>query len=289
MDIVRVLRSVSSVQIRGGFFSGEYENVWIANPSLVASKGPISPASVPPVSAPCSLGHLFNITVNSGELFGQSFTPPFSRLIAIPHVPYICNDIVLRVFAHGNLAGVNRSVSVFDHTGTFLGRIFNRVSLLDGEFVDAIVISAGLATSMTVDRVVKFRFAAENEEGSFTSSDVIRFNALVLEFRIGGCYSHQPFSWPNSIANNPGPQGFLWSFPLDFTPSAADTVAFALTADGDLAPAMNVVELISGSSYSDLNVIGKFFNFGATVRMGSSEPSHDKGRTNNQPVGLCSK
>ena len=265
MDIVRVLRAVSGVQIRGGFFSGEYENVWIANPSLIASKGSVGPLSVPPASAACSLGHLFNITVNSGELFGQSFSPPFSRLISIPHVPYICNDIVLRVYAHGNLAGVNRSVSIFDDIGTFLGKIFDRVSLLDGEFVDAVVIPAGLATAMTVDRVVKFRFAAENEGGGFTSSDSIRFNTLVLEFKIGGCYSHQPFSWPNSIPKNPGSQGFIWSFPLDFAPFAADTVAFALTADGDLAPTMNVVELASGTSYSDLNIVGKFFNFGATV------------------------
>jgi hypothetical protein len=265
MDIVRVLRAVTSLQIRGGFFSGEYENVWIANPSLIASIGSIGPSTLPATSAACSLGHLFNITVNSGDLFGQYFNPPFSRQIFIPHVPYICNDIVLRVYAHGNLAGVNRSVSVFDDFGTFLGKIFNRVSILDGEFIDAVVIPAGLATAMTVDRSVKFRFAAENEEGGFSSSDSIRFNALVMEFKIGGCYSRQPITWPNSIPNNPGSEGFISSFSLDGAPLAADTVAISLTADGDLAPAMNIVELVQGIAYSNLNIVGKFFNFGTNV------------------------
>ena len=265
MDIVRVLRAVSSLQIRGGFFSGAYENVWLAYPSLIASKGSIRPASASPTSVACSLGHLFNITVNSGDLFGQYFNPPFSRPISIPNVPYICNDIVLRVYAHGNLAGVNRSVSVFDEKGTFLGKIFSRVSILDGEFIDAVVIPAGLATAMTVDRAVKFRFAAENEEGGFSSSDSIRFNMLVIEFRIGGCFSRQPINWPNSIPSNPGPQGFIMSFPLDGAPLAVDTVAFALTADGDLAPAMNIVEVVSGKTYSTLNVVGQFFNFGTTA------------------------
>jgi hypothetical protein len=267
MDIVRVLRAVGTLQIRGGYFSGEYENVWIANPSLIASKGSIGPLSVPPASVTCSLGHLFNITVNSGDLFSQSFSPPFSRYISIHHVPFICNDIVLRIYAHGNLAGINRSVSVFDDIGTFLGKIFSRVSPLDGEFVDAVVIPAGLATAMTVDRIVKFRFAVENEDGGFTSSDSIRFNALVLEFRIGGCYSRQPISWPNSLPKNPGSQGFITSFPLDGAPPAADTVAFAVTADGDLAPAMNIVELVSGTLNSDLNILLKFFNFGSTMSL----------------------
>jgi hypothetical protein len=267
MDIVRVLRAVSTLQIRGGFFSGEYENVWIANPSLIASQSSIGPSSVRPQSAACSLGHLFNITLNSGDLFGQFFYPPFSRHISIPNVPYICNDIVLRVYAHGNLAGINRSVSVFDDSDTFLGKIFSLVSIIDGEFVDAVVIPAGLATAMTVDRVVKFRFSAENEDGGFTSLDSIRFNSLVLEFRIGGCYSRQPISWPNSLPKSPGSQGFITSFPLDGAPLAADTVAFAVTADGDLAPAMNIVELVSGTSYSDLNILAKFFNFGSTMSL----------------------
>jgi hypothetical protein len=265
MDIVRVLRAISTLQIRGGFFSGAYENVWLANPSLIASRGSSSPSSILPKSAACSLGHLFNITLYSGELFGQYFSPPFSRHISIPHVPYICNDIVLRVYAHGNLAGVNRSVSVFDEQGTFLGKIFSGVSVLEGEFIDAVVIPSGLATAMTVDRTIKFRFAAENEEGGFTSSDSIRFNTLVVEFRIGGCFSRQPISWPNSLPNTPGPLGFIMSFPLDGAPAAANTVAFALTADGDLAPAINVVELVSGKTYSNLNIVGNFFNFGTLV------------------------
>ena len=52
------------------------------------------------------------------------------------------------------------------------------------------------------------------------------------------------------------------SFPLDGAPAAANTVAFALTADGDLAPAINVVELVGGETYSNLNIVGNFFNFG---------------------------
>ena len=55
------------------------------------------------------------------------------------------------------------------------------------------------------------------------------------------------------------------SFPLDGAPLAVDTVAFALTADGDLAPAMNIVEVVSGTTYSTLNVVGQFFNFGTTA------------------------
>jgi hypothetical protein len=257
MDIVRVLRAVSSLQIRGGFFSGEYENVWIASPSLIASKGSTPLSSVPPTSDACSLGHLFNITVNNGDFFGQYFTPPFSRDISIPHLPFICNEIVVRVYAHGNLAGVNRSVSVFDDKNTFLGKIFSHVSILDGEFIDAVVIPAGLATAMTVDRTAKFRFAAENEEGGFTSFDSIRFNSLVIEFRIGGCFSRQPITWPNSLPNHPGP--------LDSAPLAVDAVAFSLTVDGYLAPSMNVVNLVKGTPFSDFNIVGKFFNFDTDV------------------------
>jgi hypothetical protein len=265
MDIVRVLRAVNTLQIRGGYFSGEYENVWIADPSLIASRASIAPSQIPPTSAACSLGHLFNITVNSGDIFGQYFNPPFSRQVSIPHVPYICNDVVLRVYAHGNLAGANRSISIFDDKDTFLGKIFNRASILDGEFVDAVVIPAGLATAMTVDRVFKFRFSAENEEGGFRSTDSVRFNLLVVEFRIGGCYSRHPITWPNSLPNNPGSEGFITSFSLDGSAFAADTVSFALTADGDLAPAMNIVELVNGIAYSNLNIVGNFFNFGTNV------------------------
>jgi hypothetical protein len=203
--------------------------------------------------------------VNNGDFFGQYFTPPFSRDISIPHLPFICNEIVVRVYAHGNLAGVNRSVSVFDDKNTFLGKIFSHVSILDGEFIDAVVIPAGLATAMTVDRTAKFRFAAENEEGGFTSFDSIRFNSLVIEFRIGGCFSRQPITWPNSLPNHPGPDGFIMSFTLDSAPLAVDAVAFSLTVDGYLAPSMNVVNLVKGTPFSDFNIVGKFFNFDTDV------------------------